>query len=56
LEFVENKNMNDLLRTFKKIMKEIIEPEKTTKHYKYFKELTYFLVVMRKLSRMQKIF
>jgi hypothetical protein len=56
LEFVENKNMSDLLKAYKRIMKEIVEPEKTTKHYKYFKELTFFLQVMRKLARMQKIF
>jgi len=42
LEFVENKNMNDLLKAFKKIMREIVDQEKTTRHFKYFKELTFF--------------
>lgn len=43
LEFVENKTMSDLLKAFKRIMKEIVDQEKTTRHYKYFKELTFFL-------------
>jgi hypothetical protein len=56
LEFVENNLMSDLLKSFKRILKEMIDPEKTVKHFKYFKEIIFFLQVMRKLSRMQKIF
>ena len=56
LEFVENKLMGDLLKALKRILKEMVDPEKTVKHYKYFKDIIFFLVVMRKLTRMQKIF
>ncbi len=56
LEFIENGELADCFRGFKKIMKEIADPEKTVKHFRWFNELNFFLFVMKRLCRMQKNF
>ena len=48
--------MADCLRGFKKILKEIGDLEKTVKHYKHFRDLNFFIFVVKRLCRMQRNF
>jgi hypothetical protein len=56
VEFIENKIMNECLRALKRVFKDIIDSDKSAKHYKYLQNLNFFLIVMKKLCRMQKVF